>query len=188
MQRPRLTTTVCTSITPHMKNLMKNKQLMFFASIICLASQNSPAKADSYEYGEWAYNCMHDHKDPYGDVLNPRNCWASVCPKGVWEGGCVTIFHFTKDRDRVGNIGPHQACEYTPSKMAVDGQRIDLLSDQEQIDAILKGKSLTLEVWDYKGKGSWPYCYTADRTISLKGSSEVYKRLMKMKPKYLPGE
>lgn len=146
-----------------------------------------PVKADSYEYGRWAYNCMHDHKDPYGSVLNPRNCWASICDPDAPQG-CVTIFYFTKDRERVGHIEPREGCEYSPSKMAVDGVRIDLLPDEQQIEAVIVGRSLTMQAWNFEGKGHWPYCLYTDQTISLQGSGEVYKRLKQLKPSYLPGD
>jgi hypothetical protein len=137
------------------------------------------------EYGAWSYNCMHDHKDPYGRLMNPKNCWAIIC--GVKEFNCISIFKFTEDGEGLSPIVPHEACEYTPHAIAVDGQRIDTLPVGEQIEAVIAGNSLTREVWD-PTKGSWPYCLTEDATVSLKGSTEVYQRLKKMAPEYLGSE
>lgn len=161
--------------------------ILSFALVPLFNSQ--PANAASFEYGRWAYNCMHDHKDPYGDVLNPRNCWASICGEGLPAGlGCINVFYFTKERDGLTRVETREACDNRPVKKAVDGVRIDTLPNDEQIQHVLKGKSMTMQVWDFEGKGGWPYCYTTDITFSLKGATEVYKRLIKLKPSFLPGE
>ena len=155
-----------------------------FAIALLLSSLSRPniTAADSMDYGSWSYNCMHDHKDPYGRLMNPRNCWAIIC--GVEDFNCVYIFKFTEDGEGLASIEPHEACEYTPYAITVDGHRIDTLAVSDQIEAVINGDNLTREVWD-PINGTWPYCQTADATVSLKGSAEVYRRILKMAPDYL---
>lgn len=163
---------------------MRSFKLILSALLLSAASiPDRHAYAGSFEFGKWAYNCMHDHKDPYGTVLNPRNCWASICgAEAASQGeGCISIFYLTDDRWGLGRNISLPPCEYTPQEIAVDGQRIDLLSDREQIEAVTKAKSLTRRLW----KRSWPYCETKDVTVSLDGSAEVFKRIEKLSPTFI---
>lgn len=100
--------------------------------------------ADSFDYGKWSYNCMHDHTDPYGRVQNPRNCWAIICgDEGLGLRSCLSIFKFDERGEGLASIDSTEACEFTPSENAVDGKRIDLLPQNEQVKAVVSGNFIT---------------------------------------------
>jgi hypothetical protein len=144
----------------------------------------STGSAKTFEVGRWSYACMHDHKGPYGEVRNPRNCWAIICEKSLI--GCVPVFSFTEKRSGISRIDKRDSCNFGPSKIAVDGKRIDLLNEDEQVKAVINGKSMTREMWALGYDGGWPHCLYRDVTISIVGANDIYQRLLKLKPSYLP--
>lgn len=130
---------------------------------------------------------MKDHTDPYGTVLNPANCWASICdgvkhsdPYGLGDS-CLSVFEFTREGRHLTGVHVEDLCEPRPTEIAVDGKRIDLLPDEEQIDAVRQGKHIIRRV---QGRG-WPYCEDVDIEADLSGADHVYKQLLKMSKKFL---
>lgn len=147
----------------------------------------TPAQADAIEWKQWSYNCMRDHKDAYGTVMNPANCWAIIC-RGVKShhiyglgGSCLYVFKFTREGQELSKMGGDELCQPAPTKAAVDGKRIDTLTDEEQINAVRKGKRIIRRV----EARQWPYCQDTDIEADLSGSEYVYQKLLKMSPKYL---
>jgi len=141
-------------------------------------------KAETFTEGRWSYACMHDHKDPYGSILNPANCWAMICGetvKGDHGENCVLIFKFTRKHIGLGHLEEREACDYYPGRIAVDGRRIDQLSNKEKIRIVLKGKTITREE-NYR---PWPYCSYSNVTTNLDGAASVLKKLMGMKDGFL---
>lgn len=149
----------------------------------------TPVRADSFEWKQWSYNCMHDHKDAYGTVMSEANCWAIIC-EGVKShhfhglgSSCLYVFKFTRDGQELSRMASDELCQPAPSQIAVDGRRVDLLTDEEQINAVRKGKRIIRRV---EARG-WPYCEDTDIETDLRGSEYVYQQLVKMSPKYLGG-
>ncbi|MHA6643789.1 hypothetical protein ACX3P1_14060 [Mesorhizobium sp. A623] len=157
------------------------------ATIAIFSLAATPARADAIEWKQWSYNCMHDHKDPYGTVMNAANCWAIIC-RGVKShhfyglgSSCLYVFKFTREGQELSRMSSDELCQPAPSKAAVDGTRIDSLTDEEQINAVRKGKRILRRV-EVRG---WPYCEDTDIEADLSGSEHIYQKLLKMSPKYL---
>lgn len=159
--------------------------ICFLLLLITTLAVPESTHAEVYDYGSWSFACAKDHKDPYGDVLVKRHCWAMLCGQSG-SIRCVRVFYFShKHGERIAWNDSHHLCDYPPRKIAVDGRRIDTLPMPQQIEAVVKGDSMTREVWENGTDGSWPYCSTTDVTVSLKGSAEVYHRLKKLAPSVL---
>ena len=154
-----------------------------FTCFLMLVFLTGTSKAEVFTLGAWGYACSHDEKDPYGTVIFERKCSASISGDLVWEMGelVVPIFKLTDKRWSLDQEQTLEGCDYTPNEIAVDGVRIDNLSDFEQISAVINGKMLTRRLFEKP----WPYCTTHDVTVSLKGSAEVYKKLTILSSKYI---
>ncbi len=72
-------------------------------------------------------------------------------------------------------LKPHKqiACDVAPQRIAVDGKRIDQLSEKDQIEAVLKGSRLVREE-----QAKWPYCGIGPHGTYLQGVRPGYDRMM----------
>jgi len=157
------------------------------AAMISLAL-HSTARADEWnkwhEYKQFSYACFTPAKDAYGEVKDSWHCEAGVSAAGVGE--TLIVFYATLEKDM---IFPHQGFRFdyessegcedypSPTKIAVDGRRIDEWSDEEELQAVLKGKSLIRQMVDEP----WPECSLKDVTFDIHGAAEVYARLKKLR-------
>jgi hypothetical protein len=64
-------------------------------------------------------------------------------------------------------------CPEKPTRMAVDGMRIDKFPMARRIEAVLDGRRFTRE----KDRG-WPYCNVYNETMSVRGARAAYDEMV----------
>ncbi|MGV1900752.1 hypothetical protein ACQZ6V_10725 [Agrobacterium sp. 22-3674b3] len=145
----------------------------------CDATSPTPTTIKSALDESWSTGCQPDQLDPYGKRIENAKCWAMVSNFARSnEGtsiGVATIFEVSKkgalltsNHDLDGDL-----CDEKPTRIAVDGKRIDQLAMKDRIDAVLNGKRLTRE----KDRG-WPYCNVYNETTTIDGARAAYQEMM----------
>lgn len=149
------------------------------------ASTPSPNTATAP--GRWSIGCDLSPRDDLGDRKR-QYCWLgindlsrsgmTVEDTNAWAIKHATIFEI----DRTGLLlkRPRKSdvlCARSPRRIAVDGRRIDHLSNSEQVKAIEEGELL---VWDQQAE--WPACGIAPHGLRLDGLKDALDDLRQRWP------
>ncbi len=130
---------------------------------------------------KWDVGCEAGPTDQFGDRKR-EYCWLKLDNPApgvqIMDDNSYAMKHetiFEVDAEGVKFIKPHKvsACDGAPRRIAVDGKRIDQLSEKDQIEAVLKGSRLVREE-----QGKWPYCGIAPNGTYLQGVRPGYDRMM----------
>lgn len=151
-----------------------------FASIACGACSSTGVERQAQSKPtEWAVHCHGVLKNRYGEVTNQPMCFviASSLESG-WENGrqmsANSIFKVDSTGPRfVNEFSYDRYCRSRPTKIAVDGVRIDHLSTAEQLSRVRAGSRLVRQ------HGTpWPNCYLQDETMSLVGAETAFNEML----------
>ena len=133
----------------------------------------------SAKTSDWSYICDPGGPDQFGENKKTPYCTITVSNFGkTLIGNSYTISHaniiyYTKGTAKVIKPLSDSPCDSSPKRIAVDGRRIDQLSDALQIKAMLSGKLYTREE-----QANWPYCGIAAHAAYLDGFSEIYQKML----------
>lgn len=133
--------------------------------------------AENVEYKQWSLWCRADVLDDYGDLRFKRHCTAYLSRPGHFDS--IPIMTITDKHIGLASAAAPSDCDYQPTRVAVDGKRIDNLDNDQQMQAIFSGKKLIREVW----KLHWPECEHEDVTVDITGAKQAWDRLLKLKAK-----
>lgn len=128
---------------------------------------------------DWSYTCVPGGYDQFGENKQPPHCTITVSNIGKslignsYTISYANIIYYSKDKAKVIKPQPDSPCDGAPKRIAVDGRRIDQLSDALQIKAMLAGKLYTREE-----QAEWPYCGIGPHAAYLDGFSEVYQKML----------
>jgi hypothetical protein len=133
--------------------------------------------AENVEFKQWSLWCRADVLDDYGDIRFKRHCTAYLSRPGEFDS--IPILTITDKHTGLASAAAPTDCDYQPTRVAVDGKRIDNLDNDAQMEAIFNGKKLVREVW----KLHWPECEHKDVTVDITGARQAWERLLKLKKK-----
>lgn len=135
--------------------------------------------AVSAKTSDWSYSCYEGGTDQFGENRKIPYCIITVSNLGKsiignsYTISYANIINYTKLGTKILKPQPDSPCDGIPKRIAVDGKRIDQLSDALQVKAMLTGKIYTREE-----QAEWPYCGIAAHAAYLNGFSEVYAKMM----------
>lgn len=157
-----LATSACQSPPPSNTASSNNKPQDFYQIVSATSSK-------------WTYACYKGGSDAFGENKKSPYCIVSVDNLGkTLIGNSYTIklsdiVRYSGGKPKIIRPTADSTCENSPRRIAVDGKRIDSMSDETQIDRMKAGTLYTREE-----QASWPYCGVAPHAAYLSGFSEVY--------------
>ena len=132
--------------------------------------------------GYWSIACAGGKKNAYGEKSGKASCFAQYFPPssfGFWHGS-NTIFEVDQAGPRVGRIRKKDPlCQSTAKRVAVDGTRIDGLSQGEQIAKIVSAGRFAREDHDL-----WPECGLFNNDVRLERAQEAYEAMERLWDSY----
>lgn len=153
--------------------------LTLFAA--CQSAPQAPVLSSAWADEKWSTGCQDDQKDPYGKLIEREKCWAMVSYHKTTEFGLpvgvATIFEIDHRGPRLTQNSEFDAdiCEEKPTRIAVDGRRIDQLPMQQRIEAVLAGQRLVREA-----DRSWPHCNVYNETTTVSGARQAYNEMTRL--------
>ena len=150
------------------------------AALACGAcATSSSEKQTGDKPTEWSVHCHGVLTNRYGEVTNQPMCFVIASSREFgWEHGrqmsANSIFKVDSTGARFANeFSYDRYCKSRPTKVAVDGARIDHLSKSEQLSRALTGARLIRQ------HGTpWPNCYLQDETMSLVGAQTAFDEML----------
>src|SRR5436305_8951636 len=85
---------------------------------------------------------MNDHYHPYGTLPNPANCWMMICEESK---GCLYTLKITKEKIGLSEYQRGELADRHPERQQSIGRK-DLLSGEEQVKAVITGKTIIRRV------------------------------------------
>lgn len=130
---------------------------------------------------DWYVACDKAETDAFGDTATGQNCTLSV-DNLLSKEDLIGLAYVIRNSPiliidtkgaRPYPVLSDPLCRRKPTRMAVDKKRIDSLSHEEQVQAILNGKVFVREE-----QARWPKCNFVSRATYLTGISAAYKRML----------
>lgn len=161
--------------------MLKISNFIVFFSLVIFCGKASAQITEMKSSPQWQVGCDSESKNQFGEKKR-RYCWlfvnnlsnnGTLMDDNSWVIGLETLFEI--DKAGLHLIKPKKSddlCSGRPRKIAVDGRRIDQLSEKEQVKTILNGRRL---VWEKQAL--WPYCGIAPHGTYLDGIQKAVSDL-----------
>lgn len=124
-------------------------------------------------FAKLSVGCNINVKDPYGKWIGPDYCWvqspvnsALAFPNALPMTASTFIVVDDNGPRLLKQEKRSSLCDRVPVRVAVDGQRIDILPMQEQISRVVAGETLVREE-----ARPWPYCNLINVATRLDGAA-----------------
>ncbi|WP_126010325.1 hypothetical protein [Georhizobium profundi] len=147
----------------------------------CQATPPNPAETSNWQREKWQTGCQDDQVNAYGEETSRAKCWAMVSDFSTSDLGMsigvATIFEIDHNGPRMteNRALDTEICDEVPTKIAVDGRRIDQLSMPQRIEAVINGQRLVRQ----KDR-PWPYCNVYNETTTLSGARNAYDEMVRL--------